>query len=481
MSGGNEFRHGEPAVDEVVWAAGEVGDGDLIGVDPELVVERGEDLAEVDAAVGDFATETVGGSDDVAGFHAAAGEEGAADLRPVVAAAVFVDLGGAAEFAPCDDGDVLVHTAEVEVFDESAEALIEEREVCEEFGVVGAVEVPAAEVECDAAGTGLDEASGDEEVFAVARGTVAVVFGIAFAVAFADGGGFAADVERVHETAGGEDIEGFLGEAVGGFDCAAGVDVAAEAVEAGEEGAAVAEALEGDVIEFEVFGAWAAVRAEGGVGHAEVAGVTGGAVGRVTGFGGEADEGWDGGVGGAVEFRDDGPHGGPAAGWLFGDGAAGVADEGIVVAAGGTVHGADGDEFVHDPCAVRHVFGDVDAGDVSAGGTMGAADLDGSVHFEIDHVLMRRGTGEVDHDDRLMGAFDAGEFLGGEHLREGETTEGEATDAEHVTAGDSVAEAPGGRTEEVQHGIGDAMVSEEGCGKFQCVPLCVGREVRSEK
>ena len=209
--------------------------------------------------------------------------------------------------------------------------------------------------------------------------------------------------------------------------------------------------------------------------------MTGGAVGRVTGFGGEADEGGDGGVGGAVEFRDDGPHGGPAAGWLFGDGAAGVADEGIVVAAGGTVHGADGDEFVHDPCAVRHVFGDVDAGDVSAGGTMGAADLDGSVHFEIDHVLMRRGTGEVDHDDRFMGSFDACEFLGGEHLREGETTEGEATDAEHVTAGDSVAKASGGRTEEIQHGIGDAMVFGEGCGKFQCVPLCVGREVRSEK
>ena len=89
----------------------------------------------------------------------------------------------------------------MEVLDESAEALIEEREVGEEFGVIGAVEVPAAEVESDAAGTGFDEAAGDEEVFAVARGSVAVVFGIAFAVAIADGGGFAADVERVHETA----------------------------------------------------------------------------------------------------------------------------------------------------------------------------------------------------------------------------------------------------------------------------------------
>lgn len=474
MSGGDEFRHGEPAVDEVVGTAGEVGDGDLIGVDAELVIECGEDLAEVDTAVGDFAAEAVGGTDDVAGFHAAAGEEGAADLRPVVAAAVFVDLWGAAEFAPCDDGDVFVHAAEVEVFDEGAEALIEEREVGEEFGMIGAVEVPAAEVESDAAGTGFDEAASDEEVFAVARGTVAVVFGVAFAVAIADGGGFAGDVERVHETAGCQDVEGFLGEAVGGFDGTAGVDVAAEAIEAGEEGAAVAEAFEGDVIESEVFGAGAAVRAEGGVGHAEVARVTGGAVGRVTGFGGEADEGGDGGVGGAVEFGDYGAHGGPAAGRLFGDGAAGVADEGIVVAAGGAVHGADGDEFVHDPRAVGHVFGDVDAGDVSAGGAMGAADLDGSVHFKIDHVLVRWGTGEVDHDDRLVGAFDAGEFLGSEHLWKGEAAEGETTDAEHVAAGDPVAEASGGRTEEIQHGIEDPMVFGGGCGKLQCVPLCVG-------
>jgi len=314
-------------------------------------------------------------------------------------------------------------------------------------------------------------------VFAVARGTVAVVFGIAFAVAIADGGRFSGDVERVHETAGCQDVEGFLGEAVGCFDGSAGIDVAAEAVEACEEGAAVAEAFEGDVIEFEVFGAWSSVRAEGGMGHAEVAGVTGGAVGRVTGFGGEADEGGDGGVGGAVEFGDDGSHGGPATGWLFGDGTAGVADEGIVVAAGGAVHGADGDEFVHDPCAVGHVFGDVDAGDVSPGGAVGAADLDGSVHFEIDHVLVRRGAGEVDHDDRFVGAFDAGEFLGGEHLREGETTEGEATDAEHVAAGDPVAQASGGRTEDIQHGIEDPMVFGGGCGKLQCVPLCVVGEV----
>jgi hypothetical protein len=75
-----------------------------------------------------------------------------------------------------------------------------------------------------------------------------------------------------------------------------------------------------------------------------------------------------------------------------------------------------------------------------------------------------------------VGAFDAGEFFGGEHLWEREAAEGETTDAEHVAAGDPVAEASGGRTEEIQHGIEDAMVSGGGCGKLQCVPLCVGAE-----
>ena len=126
MSGGDEFRHGEPAVDEVVGAAGEVGDGDLIRVDAELVVERGEDLAEVDAAVGDFAAETVGGTDDVAGFHAAAGEEGGEGLGVVVASVAGAELRGAAEFTGDDDEGAVEETAAAQIGEQGSESLVED-------------------------------------------------------------------------------------------------------------------------------------------------------------------------------------------------------------------------------------------------------------------------------------------------------------------------------------------------------------------
>ena len=64
-------------------------------------------------------------ADDLAAADAAAGEEGAVDLRPVVAAGGLVDPGGPAELAPGDHRHVVEQAAGVEVFDQGAEALVE--------------------------------------------------------------------------------------------------------------------------------------------------------------------------------------------------------------------------------------------------------------------------------------------------------------------------------------------------------------------
>ena len=95
----NQFTHGLPAIDEILGAAGEVGQGDAIGVEAQLMVERGEDFAEVDAAIHDFSAESISRADDLTGFHSATGEKGAANLRPVVASSVLVDLRRATELA----------------------------------------------------------------------------------------------------------------------------------------------------------------------------------------------------------------------------------------------------------------------------------------------------------------------------------------------------------------------------------------------
>ena len=97
----------------------------VFDVDAEVVVERGEDFAEGDGAVDGVFAQAVRRADHLAGPHAAAGQQGAADLRPVVAAGVFVDLRRAAEFAPDDDRHVAIQPALVQVFDQGADALIE--------------------------------------------------------------------------------------------------------------------------------------------------------------------------------------------------------------------------------------------------------------------------------------------------------------------------------------------------------------------
>src|SRR5258708_25728792 len=76
---------------QVLGAAGEVGEGDLGGVDPEVVVEGGEDFAELNGSGVAFAGLAIGGADDLAGLHAAAGKQGAGDTGPVVAGAILVD------------------------------------------------------------------------------------------------------------------------------------------------------------------------------------------------------------------------------------------------------------------------------------------------------------------------------------------------------------------------------------------------------
>ena len=181
-------------VEEEVRAVGGVVDHRVLNVDAELVIKRGEDILVVHGPILRFLAQAVGRADDLAHAHAAAGQEGARRLGPVVSARGLVDAWGAAEFAPGDDADILVQAAGVQIFDQRGDSLIELVELRRELGEVAAVPVPAAEREGDATGTGFDQTPRQEElvhpvgagVFAEGRG------GTAAAVAIAEPGIFAA-------------------------------------------------------------------------------------------------------------------------------------------------------------------------------------------------------------------------------------------------------------------------------------------------
>ena len=88
--------------DEILRPAVQVGERRGVGVDAQVVVERGEHLAERHRPVDRFAAQAVGRADHLPGPHAAAGQQRAVHLRPVVAARLAVDLRRAAELAPDD-------------------------------------------------------------------------------------------------------------------------------------------------------------------------------------------------------------------------------------------------------------------------------------------------------------------------------------------------------------------------------------------
>ena len=60
-----------------------------VGVDAQRVIQRGEHFLEVDGPLLGFAADAVRGADHLAGPHSAAGQQGAADVRPVVPSAAW--------------------------------------------------------------------------------------------------------------------------------------------------------------------------------------------------------------------------------------------------------------------------------------------------------------------------------------------------------------------------------------------------------
>src|SRR5262249_11181344 len=169
---------------QMLRAAGGIIHGVRHWVEAQIVIDRGHDFAESGGpGRGKFA-QAVGGADDLAGLHAAAGHDGTAYLRPVVAAGAVVDARRAAEFAPGNYGHIVQHTAHVEVFHQSAEALVELAAMVADQVEVLAVAVPAAEAQAHAAHTGFHQAARHQELIVHRRRAIELIF-VRLAVAVA--------------------------------------------------------------------------------------------------------------------------------------------------------------------------------------------------------------------------------------------------------------------------------------------------------
>lgn len=184
---GEDVVHDRATVDDFD-GTGTWGHEFLVGVDAELVVDRGGEVFDRHGVVFRFCAEGVGGTVDHALFEAATGEEDGEDFGPVVASAGSIDFGGAAEFGGDHDEGAVEETAFGEVVDEAGVGLVEVGDLASHGSLDIVVVVPSAVGDGDEADAGFDEAAGHEEAHA---GFIAAVFVLQFVGFFFEGEGLA--------------------------------------------------------------------------------------------------------------------------------------------------------------------------------------------------------------------------------------------------------------------------------------------------
>lgn len=235
----HQFFDDLAVVDEVLWAAVGVGQGDGVWVDSELVVDRGEDLLDVDWSVLSDFTEAVGGSDELAVLHAAASQEERRGAGPVISAGVSVDPRSSSELSGHHDDRVVESTSDFQVFNQGTQRSIEVRQFGGQRLEIIAVKVPAADGEGDATGSGFDQPTRQDELGSVAVGR--------HSVSLKTSGVFLVGVQCSRDVAGSDQRDGSFGEAVQRVHHAGTVDVPPQRVETAEQFLSVTKSRSGDV------------------------------------------------------------------------------------------------------------------------------------------------------------------------------------------------------------------------------------------
>lgn len=433
-------------IDQELRSACGIDDGGRSDVDPEVVIEGGDDFLHMDRSFLGIFTEAVGRADGLAGSHTAAGEIGAADLSPVIATCTIVDFRCAAELAPDDDGDIIEHPSNAEVIDQGAEALIEFRTVVAHQVKVLAVRIPSAVAEAHHAHASFDQTASDQQMIVAGWGTVVLIFvGFAIAVAFDDLRVFLAQVEGIEQFAAGQHVEGPLFEGIHTRHDATGIDIASHGIEAGQQSTSISQSIEADIVQFHVLHT-RSVGFEGRIGCAEETCIAGVGPGNVRSAGGESDEGWYGGVDRPMQFRDSRADRGSAA-------------ERFQVVREPTAHAlvrfvtilasddrSDDDRFIHPLGQLRKDFADLDAWDVGCDGAELTADFGGRIGFDFPHILMGRTTAQEYVDETFVRVPLPGRIFRTKEIGEGEATHPEAERANRQEAAARQAAAQSIRT-----------------------------------
>jgi len=90
-----QFRNGQTAWQDQIRASGKIGDGDMPGINAEVSIDRGEEIAGRGGPFDDFFSMPIGGAEHAAGLNPAARPQLRKCTRPMIAAGLNGAGGGA--------------------------------------------------------------------------------------------------------------------------------------------------------------------------------------------------------------------------------------------------------------------------------------------------------------------------------------------------------------------------------------------------
>ena len=92
----------------------------------------------------------------------------------------------------------------------------------------------------------------------------------------------------------------------------------------------------------------------------------------------------------------------------------------------------------HQRRKLGHVLTNLNAGDGGVNWVKFATDFGRGIHFEIVHILVRRGTAHVDHNDRFFGRANPGRLFRPQQLWQRQSTDAQCPQLERSPSSDEV-------------------------------------------
>ena len=339
-------------------------------------------------------------------------------LRPVIPTRVLVDLRSPAEFTPRHHRHILVQTPLMQIRNQGTQPLIK----LGQMSILHAVEVvrmkvPAAKIQRDNPTASLHQTTRHQEMLQVPWSTIAEIPRITLTITLTHMLRLTRDIQCLHQTTGRQNVKGLLSKRVHCLQHATIVPRLTQSIHRTLQQTTVLKSRCINSIQHHVL----LRRTRGtkcGIRDAQKSGMPRRTIRRMTGVGRQSHKRRHCSIPRTQQLRNRRAKGWPAPRRLLTLRTTRVTDEGIMIPVRRSIHRTQRHTQIHDPRQTRHVLADLNPRHIRRYRLKLTANLCRSLHLQVIHVLMPRGTTHVNHNHRFAGITHSRLLLRTQQLRQ---------------------------------------------------------------